>query len=317
MIDTNTNAEMITSTNRKRIFIFLAIAFAISWATALAIFLTGGLDNSPVFSIDGTEVSLAIILLPTAYMFGPAVANVLTRILTREGKENLLLKPDFDHGRWKMYLAGWFLPGILTIIGIIVYFLVFPGQYDSELTMLREQISQSGNNNLNPWLIVAAQTFQALLLTPLLNAIPTFGEEFGWRGYLLPKLMPLDGRKAVLLTGIIWGVWHWPIILMGHNYGMDYFGAPFLGPLAMVWFTVCLSIIYGWITIKAESVWPAVIAHGAGNGIAALGLLFVQGNPNLILGPTPAGWIGGVGLTITALIILLSPNALEPTRKNS
>lgn len=250
-------------------------------------------------------------------MFGPVVANVLTRILTREGKEDLFLKPNFDQGRWKMYLAGWFLPGILTIIGIIAYFLVFPVQYDTGLTMLRDQISQSGNNNLNPWLVVAAQTFQALLLTPLLNAIPTFGEEFGWRGYLQPKLMPLGERKAVLLTGIIWGVWHWPIILMGHNYGTDYFGAPFLGPLAMVWFTIVLSIIYGWITIKAESVWPAVIAHGAGNEIAALGLLFIQGNPDLILGPTPAGLIGGVGLTITALIIFLLPNGLKPVNQVS
>ncbi len=308
---------MINTSNRKRVIIFLTFAFGISWTAALAIFLTGGLENSPVFSIDGTEVSLALILLPTVYMFGPVVANVLTRILTREGKEDLFLKPNFDQGRWKMYLAGWFLPGILTIIGIIAYFLVFPVQYDTGLTMLRDQISQSGNNNLNPWLVVAAQTFQALLLTPLLNAIPTFGEEFGWRGYLQPKLMPLGERKAVLLTGIIWGVWHWPIILMGHNYGTDYFGAPFLGPLAMVWFTIVLSIIYGWITIKAESVWPAVIAHGAGNGIAALGLLFIQGNPDLILGPTPAGLIGGVGLTITALIIFLLPNGLKPVNQVS
>jgi len=317
MMYTNESGEMTNSTNRKRIFIFLAFAFGISWATALVIFLTGGLENSPTIPIDGAEVTLAYILLATVYMFGPAVANVLTRILTREGKENLLLKPNFNHGRWKMYLAGWFLPGVLTIIGIIVYFLLFPSQYDSNLTMLSEQISQSGNTNLNPWIVVILQILQALLLTPLLNAIPTFGEEFGWRGYLQPKLMPLGGRKAVLLTGIIWGVWHWPIILMGHNYGMDYFGAPVLGPIAMVWFTVCLSIIYGWITIKAESVWPAVIAHGAGNGIAALGLLFVQGNPDLILGPTPAGFIGGIGITAFALIIFLFPNSLKPNDQNN
>ena len=85
----------------------------------------------------------------------------------------------------------------------------------------------------------------------------------------------------------------------------------------MVWFTVALSAIYGWITIKAESVWPAVIAHGAGNGIAALGLLFVQGNPDLILGPTPAGFIGGIGITAAALIILLSPNMLKPKNEKT
>lgn len=308
---------MIKKISKKRILIYLVFAFGISWATALVIFLTGGLKNSPIISFADTEISLALILLATMYMFGPAIANILTRLLTKEGKENLLIQPKFDNGKWKMYLAGWFLPGILTIIGIVFYFLVFPGQYDSGLSILRDQISQSGNmNNLNPWFIVIMQTMQAILLSPLLNAVSTLGEEFGWRGYLQPKLLPLGGRKAVLITGLVWGVWHWPIILMGHNYGIAYFGAPFLGLLAMVWFTISLSFIYGWITIKAASFWPAVIAHGAGNGIAALGLLFVQGKPNLTLGPSPAGFIGGIGLTAAALIIFLMPNALNTDNQN-
>ena len=301
---------MINSTNKKRIIIYLVFAFGISWTTGLVIFLTGGLKNSPILSIGGVQVTLALILLATIYMFGPAIANILTRLLTKEGKRDLFIQPNFNNRGWLKYLAAWLLPGILTIAGIVVFFLIFPEYYDAEFTMLREQISQTGSvNNLNPWFIVAAQTFQALLLSPLLNAIPTFGEEFGWRGYLQPKLMPLGGRKAVLLTGVIWGIWHWPIILMGHNYGSDYFGAPFLGPLAMVWFTVSLSIIYGWITIKVDNFWPAVIAHGAGNGIASLGLLFVKGNPDLILGPTPAGLIGGIGFTATAPLIFLLPNS--------
>jgi membrane protease YdiL (CAAX protease family) len=165
---------------------------------------------------------------------------------------------------------------------------------------------------VSPWLVFIAQTLQALLITPLLNALPTFGEEFGWRGYLQPKLLPLGNHKAVLLTGVIWGVWHWPIIMMGYNYGTDYFGAPFLGPLAMLWFTLTLSALFGWITIKAGSLWPAVIAHGALNGIASLGLLLVKGNPSTLLGPTPVGFIGGFGFAIVAAIIFILPKALKP-----
>ena len=150
-----------------------------------------------------------------------------------------------------------------------------------------------------------------MLISPLLNTIPTFGEEFGWRGYLLPKLMPIGERKAVLLVGLIWGVWHWPVILMGHNYGLDYFGAPFLGPLAMVWFTLSLSVIFGWLTAKSGSVWPAVIAHGAVNGLAGIGILFVCLNPDPLLGPTPAGVIGGLGLTLCAVLLLALPRALK------
>ncbi|MEA3327714.1 MAG: CPBP family intramembrane glutamic endopeptidase [Chloroflexota bacterium] len=309
---------MITPTNKKRIFIYLAFAFGISWTIGLVIFLTGGLENSPSLSFAGVQVTLAYVLLATIYMFGPAIANILTRLLTKEGKKDLFIQPHFDNRRWHMYIAAWLLPGVLTIAGIIIYFLLFPWHFDAELTMIKDQISQVGSlKNLNPWFIIVTQTFQALLLAPLLNAIPIFGEEFGWRGYLQPKLMPLGGRKAVLLTGSLWGIWHWPIILMGHNYGSDYFGAPFLGPLAMVWFTISLSIIFGWITIKADNFWPAVIAHGALNGIASHSLLFVQGNPDPLLGPTPVGIIGGIGLTVTALLIYLLPNSFHSNNRKT
>ena len=308
---------MIEESEKKRITIYLAFAFGISWATGLAIYLTGGLQNSPTFEIAGVQIGLAYILLATLYMFGPAIANILTRLITREGNNNLFLRPHFDKRRWLFYLAAWFLPGILTLIGMILFFMLFPGYFDQELSLLKSQLQATPSASLmNPWLIVIVQTFQAILLSPLLNAIPTFGEEFGWRGYLQPKLMPLGGRKAILLTGLIWGVWHWPVILMGYNYGTDYFGAPVLGPLAMVWFTLVLSALFGWVTIKANNLWPAVIAHSAINGIAALSLLFVQGNPSSLLGPTPVGLIGGLGFTVLAMVIFLLPSALTSREGN-
>jgi uncharacterized protein len=303
---------MINTLDKKRIYIFLAFAFGISWVTGLILYLTGGLENSPVYEIAGGQVSLALILLPTFYMFGPALANILTRWATGEGRQNMLLQPNFDCGRWLHFLAAWVLPGVLTIIGMALFFLVFPSYYDSGLNLLRQQMILAGAGGVSPLVIVAVQTIQAILIAPLLNAIPTFGEEFGWRGYLQPKLMPLGGRKAVLLTGVIWGVWHWPVILMGYNYGFDYFGAPVTGLLMMVWFTIATSALFGWVTIKTDNVWPAVIGHGALNGIAALSLLFLQGEPSTLLGPTPVGLIGGGGFTIAALIIFLLPNALEP-----
>jgi len=42
----------------------------------------------------------------------------------------------------------------------------------------------------------------------------TFGEEFGWRGYLLPRLAPLGGISAAIITGVIWGLWHTPVIVL-------------------------------------------------------------------------------------------------------
>ncbi|MBG0787728.1 MAG: CPBP family intramembrane metalloprotease [Anaerolineaceae bacterium] len=299
--------------DKKRIWIFLAITFGISWLTALVIYLTGGLQNSPMLAIEGAQISLAYLLLATAYMFGPAIGNILTRLITREGKANLLLEPKFDHGRWIFWLLAWLLPGILTILGAAFFFLFFPQYYDPQLGIITQQLEAVGSTTTaSPWTIVILQTLQAMLLAPVLNAISTFGEEFGWRGYLQPKLMPLGSRLAVLLTGVIWGIWHAPVILMGYNYGLDYTGAPFLGPLAMILFTVSLAVVFGWLSIKAQSVWPAVIGHGALNGIAAIGILLVKGSPSSLLGPAPTGVIGGLAMLLLAVALLFIPNGLKP-----
>jgi membrane protease YdiL (CAAX protease family) len=246
-------------------------------------------------------------------MFSPAIANVLTRLITNEGTQDLLIKPHFGSKRWLFWIIAWFAPGILTILGLVVYFLIFPAQFDPAVTQLSEQVqAMNGGASVNMRLVIISQVLQAFLLAPLLNAIPTFGEEFGWRGYLQPKLMQCDKRKGLLITNIIWGIWHWPIILMGYNYGTQYVGAPFLGPFAMTWFTVIVGVFLGWLTLKSQNVWPAVIGHGALNGIAALGLLVVRGEPHTLLGPAPTGLIGGIGFALTAILIFI----LSPTLKN-
>ncbi|MCB2209320.1 CPBP family intramembrane metalloprotease [bacterium] len=309
---------MLATTQKKRIWIFIAIAFGISWATAGVIYLTGGLQNSPSLAISGTSLTLAGLLLPTAYMFGPAIANLLTRLVTKEGKADLLLEPKFNQKRWVHWLLAWFLPGVLTLLGLLLFFLILPQYYDPTLGTLSQQLEASGATRVpSLWLVVILQVLQALVLAPLLNAVATFGEEFGWRGYLQMKLMPLGPRKAILLTGLIWGVWHWPLIMMGHNYGLDYFGAPFLGLLAMLWFAVVVGVLLGWLTVRSGSVWPAVIAHAGLNGIAALGMLFIKGTPSTLLGPAPPGLIGGLGFTLAAVLILVLPDSLKDAGSES
>lgn len=288
----------------KRIAIYLAFAFGIAWVTSLVVYLTGGLQNSPKV-IAGTGVTLALVLIAGPVMWAPALAHLLTRLVTREGWTNTALRPHFRRA-WPYWLAAWFLPGLLTILGAAIFFLLFPRYYDPTLATLRTMIGARAPagvelNTVNLWLIALAQVAQGLLIAPLINGLFTFGEEFGWRAYLQPKLLPLGERRAILILGLIWGVWHWPIILMGHNYGLVYPGAPWLGPLAMVWFTIILSIFLGWVTLRSGSVWPAVIGHAAVNGMAGLGAIFVQGAPNSVLGPLPSGLIGGLGFTLLAL----------------
>lgn len=306
---------MIDKLNQKRLLLFLAFAFGIAWLISLVIALQGGLSQSPLL-IPELNLSLAAALLAGGVMMAPALANLLARLLTREGKAGLWLKPARYEDPWRYWLLAWLLPAIGTILGALLYFALFPPAFDSQLESLRAMLSAAApDQNVSPWVYLLTNTLQAVLLAPILNAIFCFGEEYGWRAYLLPKLLPLGNRKAVLLSGLIWGLWHAPIIAMGHNYGLDYPGFPWLGILAMIWFCVALGTFFSWLTLKEGSVWPAVIGHGALNGIAALGLLAQKGAPNTLLGPAPTGLIGGLFFTLLALALLLKPDALAPGKE--
>ena len=289
----------------KRVWIFIAFAFGIAWLLALGFYLTGGLKAN----------ATTLVLLAVVYMGAPTYAHLLTRLVTREGWQGLYLRPNFKRGRL-YWLICWFAPALFTFLGMAVFFGLFPQYFDPSLTAARtllENLASTGETQpaIEPWVIVAGQTLAGILIAPILNSIPTLGEEFGWRAYLQPKLMPLGGRKTMVWMGIIWGLWHAPLIAMGHNYGMQYPGAPWSGILATVWIMFILGTFIGWAVLRAGSVWPAVIGHGAFNGIAGIYVFFTQSTPNTLLGPSMAGLIGSWALAVVALIIFLKHDALS------
>lgn len=302
---------MAKTVDAKRLVIYLIFAFGIAWTTGLVIYVTGGLVKSPI--VFG-GLSLAFILLATVYMSAPAVAHILTRLITREGWTGLYLQPRFKQG-WRYWLVCWFAPAFLVIVGMVVYFALFPQYFDPTLGTLRRLLEQRTQGlaapQIDPWTVVLSQALLGVFAAPILNALPVLGEEFGWRAYLQPKLMPLGGRKAILLVGIIWGVWHWPVILMGYEYGFSYPGATWFGCILFLWFTIALGTLLGWATLRAGSVWPGVIGHGAVNGFANIVVFFVQGEPLTLLGPAAVGIVGGIGFWVVALLILFRRGALD------
>lgn len=299
----------------RRIGIFLALAFGISWTTALVVYLTGGLSDSPAL-IPGTNFTLALVLIAVPYMMAPALAHVLTRVLTGEGWSDPWLRLHFRRG-WPYWALAWVLPALLTVAGAALFFVLFPAYFDPTLGVLRRLLESSLGEAadelpLSLPLLTALQALQAVLIAPIVNSLFTFGEEFGWRAYLQPKLMVLGWRKTMVWMGLIWGLWHAPVIVMGHNYGTDYPGAPWLGIVGMIWFSTVVGIFLGWLTVRAGSVWPAVIGHAALNGFASLPALFIQNEPNPLLGPLPVGIIGSLGFTAIAIWMFLR----EPSKSS-
>lgn len=289
----------------KRILIFILIAYGVAWCVAGLIYWLGGMAESPTL-IPGLRLSLAVVLIALFYMPAPALAHVATRWLTGEGWQIPLLRLRWKQS-WRYVSLAWFVvPLLATIFGSGLFFLIFPQYFDPSMSAIRQLVEESapGTQLPPPNVMVTASIVQGILLGGIINAPFTFGEEFGWRGYLQQKLTPLGWRKAMVLMGLIWGLWHAPIIAMGHNYGTDYAGYPWTGIAAMVWFCITVGTFLGWATLQSGSLWPAVFGHAAINAISGLGGLFVSGQPNPLLGPLPTAMLAGIGWTLIAILLL-------------
>lgn len=302
---------MITGLDHRRIYIFVAIACGLSLLLALVVFLSGGM----FVTIPGALRPVAMILI-MVLMLAPTVANFATRLITREGWSNMLLRPRF-RGGWPYYLAGWSGPVLAIILGGVIYYLLFPAQFDPSMSYVRQAFGAEPLASTTPW-----HSLPARLAVTVVATIPTLpimlGEELGWRGYLLPKLMPLGGRKAVLLLGVIHGAWHWPFFPMGYNYGFDRFGLPLVAAaLLYLVFVIFLSTFFAWVTLRSGTVWPAALAHGAVNNTADAMLNFMRTAPNTLVGPTPVGMVGMLGFALLALPIYFSRQALGPMASDS
>jgi len=304
--------------NKRRIVIFLAIAIGVPWTAALVLYLTVG----------ATDLIVAASVANLIFISTPALANVATRLMTREGRQHLWLWPKFRRG-WPFYLAAILLPFLAAVVGGTIFYLVFPGSFDPTLGKVREfYTAYSVAADTNPWMAFVLITLQASVNWLLVNGLLSMGEEFGWRAYLLPKLMarftgaePAGGsevnpvpaglyasaaRKASVLIGLIWGVWHWPLYLMGLRLTPDF---PMLYLLVYPVSTICMSVLLCWVTLRSGSVWPASIGHGFINGAAGIPMMPLKGPANMLLGPGPGGAIGMLGYLALALVLLIHRRA--------
>ncbi|MGL5348934.1 MAG: CPBP family intramembrane glutamic endopeptidase [Peptostreptococcaceae bacterium] len=282
----------------KKIYTFLGITFLLTWLITFGLMFNGGYSNP----------SATIII--ASCMFMPAISVIITTLISKNKFKDVWIKPKFK-GNIKYYLLAWLLPIILVLIGSAIYYIIFPSHFDSSMstmiTATKGQLSSLGkvvpsDDELKSLLLLQLAT--SIFIAPVVNFITCLGEELGWRGYLLPNLLEkMSPIKATIVSGIIWGVWHAPMIAMGHNYGLNYPTAPFGGIFAMIIFCVFVGSFLSYITIKSKSCIPAVIGHAMINGFAAIGVLFLAiPNPNPFIGPTPVGIIGGIGFIIAGLV---------------
>jgi membrane protease YdiL (CAAX protease family) len=270
---------------RKPLVWFLGIAFLISWPLFLAPHLFEEME--PVNKQLMTQGLWAIA------MWGPGIAAIITTVfIAQQPFKNLRLN---TLGPKRFYLWAWFLPIGLTIIGGLLTLLFGIAKLDLNFTMIRESMtSAAGGNSVPAEAIVAIQVLLALTLAPFINVLFALGEELGWRGFLLPYLMPLGQWKAILISGTIWGVWHAPAIVQGHNYP----GYPILGVFMMIVFCILLGTIFSWLYLNTKSPWVAALAHGSVNAVAGLPIMFMKPGFNMAFGGTIATFPAWIAMAI-------------------
>ena len=247
-------------------------------------------------------------LITAVMMFAPFIATLLAKIPLAGMGWRLHLR-----SRWKWFFAAWFGFAVLAALGGALYYLLFPKALDLsdaylEALMGEAQIQQYGAQGMTIQKLKLVSLTQALTYAPFINALLAIGEEVGWRGALYPRLKTRFGIiKGRLLGGLIWGIWHWPImILAGYNYGTDYWGAPVLGPLVFCMGCVAIGVLIDLMYEKTECIWIPALAHGAFNAISNIPMLFL--NPDYInrvtLGPIPISLIGGVPMFLLAFLMI-------------
>lgn len=284
----------------KRIVLFLIITFVLTYFIEFLFVLPFARSTEMADALQATVVS-------AISMMFPAIGVLITRIITKEGFKDHKLIFSLKSVKLKYYFMAWLLPSVLIVLGALIYFLVFPNEFDWNMTYYLGNVTKSGTNVTAEALrsTMISQLITGVILGPVMNCIPCFGEEWGWRGYLLPKLMEvLPCFAAIIIDGVIWGLWHLPLIIGGKNYGFDYPGYPYAGIEMMVVFCIVLGIIFSYMTIKTGSCIPSIIGHGALNAVASVGIVFTVDGGRMLLGPSITGILSMVPAIITAVILL-------------
>jgi len=197
-------------------------------------------------------------------------------------------------GNWRDWLL--FAPAIVAFYVLQVVLNAFFGLGPANPSL------PTAPPGLNPEIVLILIAVQSVLLAPILALVIAFGEEYGWRGYLQSELLKWGRVRGVLLVGVIWGVWHWPLILMGFSYP----GYPLLGLVLTVLFLVGFAVVLGYAVLRSGSILLAAYLHALNDQTTAflVALGYKPFNPVFSFG---VGIYGIATLALVALLILRDP----------
>lgn len=244
-------------------------------------------------------------------MPAPAYA---TLILQKTGRRESLKPYGFTLKnislRWLLITTvgfAWFIVlGTLVVIGILgnVFGVALFGRIDFSEAAFINQVTLFTRGAygdvpqhlpIPPLAIFLLSLVQGVIAGFTVNLPFTFGEELGWRGLLLRKTQKLGFVTSNLFIGVVWGLWHAPIIVQGHNYP----GHPLAGLFMMTLFTIAMSFPMAYCRFKTRTILGPSALHGMFSPLGALTVLFVVGANPLF------GFVAGLaGIAVTLLLTI-------------
>lgn len=251
----------------------------------------------------GADTPVGLMAFSTVYMFFPMVTALVLQAIDKEKFNHTGLANFKFNWAW---LVAWLLPVVMVFFCILVNGLM-PGvelKYSAEQLISQYHIPEDQQDLVREqfekfpaWLMVLSVVFSGLLTGITINALAAFGEEYGWRNYLVGALREVKFWKAALFIGVVWGIWHFPLILMGHNYPNE----PQWGVLLMVVFCVLAGVLELYFVLKTKSMIVAAVMHGTINAVAGMTIYFTLGGNDFLNGMT--GLSGFIIMVVTILCV--------------
>ncbi len=161
---------------------------------------------------------------------------------------------------------GYFLPLLYAIPVYAITWIYIKGSF--ALSDFESAVAASFNRTASPgfttWGLGVPLLATLGVVGSLANAL---GEEIGWRGFLLPRLVGQFGfTVGCFVSGCIWAVWHYPGLLWAdYNAGTN----PRYALTCFTLMVIAMAFVMGWLRLKSGSLWPCAMLHASHN-------LFIQ-----------------------------------------
>ena len=283
--------------NTKKLIVFILFAFLPMVAVGLVMHMGGASAGEAVADAASGDPLTAIkrLVMSAGSMFIPLLAVIFTQLIF---KEPVLkgLGISFKFNRW--WWIGWLLMPVIAMLTLGVT-LLMPGANWTPDGEMAQQGLQSMPEGVGIWGLIGITMLSGLFAGATLNAVFAFGEEIAWRGFLVKEFKSKKFLSAALWIGVIWGFWHAPLILNGHNYPEH----PIAGVFMMVILCILLTTMLLYFRKKSGSVIVAAIMHGTINAVAGVSAMVVTPANDLLYGA--AGVAGMLVLLVVNLCLYL------------